>query len=57
MYVIPKELDTYKSLAENLKKEFSAEIEVWANNNVRKYDPDHKAEKAKPGKPGIYIEA
>ncbi|MBI4095677.1 MAG: leucine--tRNA ligase [DPANN group archaeon] len=56
LYAIPKELDLYKSLKETLQKEFSAEIEVWANNNIRKYDPEHKAEKAKPGKPGIYIE-
>ncbi|MBI2040700.1 MAG: leucine--tRNA ligase [DPANN group archaeon] len=57
LYTIPKELDIYKSLKETLQKEFSAEVEVWANNNVRKYDPEHKAEKAKPGKPGIYIGA
>jgi leucyl-tRNA synthetase/predicted alpha/beta hydrolase family esterase len=57
LYAIPKELDLYKSMTEKLRKEFSAEVEVWANNNVRKYDPEHKAEKAKPGKPGIYIEA
>lgn len=57
LYVIPKELDTYKPMTENLKTEFSAEVEVWANNNTRKYDPEHKADKAKPGKPGIYIES
>ncbi len=57
LYAIPKEFDLYKSMTEKLRKEFSAEVEVWANNSIRKYDPEHKAEKAKPGKPGIYIEA
>lgn len=55
IYCIPKELQLYTSSVEELKKIFDAQIEVQANNKAT-YDPQNKANKAKPGKPAIYIE-
>jgi hypothetical protein len=39
-----------------LEKEFNAKVQVFAVNDSKRYDPEGKAGKAKPGKPGIYIE-
>ena len=56
IYAIPKEVEVYKEMSNDLKKEFSAEINVFAVNDTKKYDPEGKAQKAKPGKPGILVE-
>src|SRR3989344_5353920 len=56
IYAIPKEVEVYKEMSGELKKEFSAEVNVFAVNNPKKYDPEGKAGKAKPGKPGILVE-
>jgi len=56
LYVIPNELEAYKSAEDFYSQEFSAEVKVFAVNDKNKYDPDNKAQKAKPGKPGIYLE-
>jgi len=53
VYVIPKELELYNS--KQLKQEFSCKIEIVANNKAS-YDPQKKAQKAKPAKPALYIE-
>ncbi len=55
LYAIPPELNKYNSIATELQKEFSAEVKVFAVNDKNKYDPEGKASKAKPGKPGIYL--
>jgi len=54
IYSIPNELKSYdaKSLKENLK----LDIIIYAVNDKKKYDPQGKAGKAKPGKPAIYVE-
>ncbi len=46
VYVLPQELEVYK--------DFSGK--VFAVNDKNKYDPEGKSSKAKPGKPGIYLE-
>ena len=54
IYVLPAELKNYneKKLTEKLEKT----IKVFAVNDKNKHDPENKAKKAKPKKPGIYIE-
>jgi len=56
LYAIPKEISTYNSISPDLQKEFSAEVKVFAVNDKNKHDPEGKASKTKPGKPGIYLE-
>ena len=56
IYVIPPELKKTMELKPMLTKEFSTEVYIFASNDKKKYDPEGKASKAKPGKPGIYIE-
>jgi leucyl-tRNA synthetase len=56
LYVIPPELKKLADLAPILEKEFNAKVQVFAVNDSKRYDPEGKASKAKPGKPGIYIE-
>jgi len=54
LYVIPNELVNYDELV--LSKRIGKEIKVYAVNDKKKYDPEGKAGKAKPGKPGIFVE-
>ncbi|MDP1695412.1 MAG: leucine--tRNA ligase [archaeon] len=54
IYAIPKELEGYN--AEDIGRRINKEVKVFAVNDKKKYDPEGKASKAKPGKPGIYIE-
>ncbi len=56
LYVIPKELDFFKENALLLEQEFGCDFAVYAVNDSKKYDPENKAKKAKPGKPGIFVE-
>jgi leucyl-tRNA synthetase len=54
VYVMPFEINNYNS--ENISKKVGREVKIFAVNDKNKYDPEGKASKAKPGKPGIYIE-
>ena len=56
IYVIPPEKQIYLEGVGEIKKKTSLNIEVYASNDKNKYDPEGKAKKAKPGKPGIYLE-
>jgi hypothetical protein len=56
LYSIPSELLTYKESIELLKKKTEIDIKLFAVNDKNKYDPENKAPKAKPGKPGIFVE-
>jgi leucyl-tRNA synthetase len=47
VYVMPFELELYQNIPG---------INVYAVNDKKKYDPENKSKKAKPGKPGIYLE-
>ena len=53
LYVIPNEIDNYDE--EQLSKRLNKEVRIWKVNDPKKIDPDNRAGKAKPGKPGIYI--
>ncbi len=54
LYVIPNELASYDE--EAIAKRVGKEVKVFAVNDKAKYDPQAKASKTKPGKPGIYVE-
>ncbi|MDP3881416.1 MAG: leucine--tRNA ligase [Nanoarchaeota archaeon] len=54
VYVMPFELEHYN--AELLSRRVQKEVKIFAVNDKNKYDPEGKAGKAKPGKPGIYVE-
>ena len=57
LYVIPHELEMLKNNVAVLKKSTGAsKVEVFAVNDKKKYDPENKAKKSKPGKPGIFVE-
>ena len=56
LYVIPPELKKLSDLVPILEKEFNAKVQVFAVNDAKRYDPENKATKAKPGKPGIFVE-
>jgi leucyl-tRNA synthetase len=55
IYVIPPELKKYKEAESFLSNIFNTNIQIFASNDSKKIDPEGKANKAKPGKPGIYI--
>lgn len=54
VYTIPNEKEIYS--AEALQKKAGVPVKVFAVNDKEKYDPQNKSQKAKPGKPGIYLE-
>ena len=54
LYVLPNEREGYDE--EFLSKRVGKKVEVFAINEKEKYDPQEKAGKAKPGKPGIFVE-
>jgi leucyl-tRNA synthetase len=54
LYIMPFELASYN--AEAIAKRTGKEIKVFAVNDKAKYDPEQKSSKAKPGKPGIFVE-
>jgi len=56
LYVIPKEFDYFKENVPMFEQKFSCSFELYATNDPNKYDPENKAKKAKPGKPGIFVE-
>ena len=47
VYVLPNELNLYKDVEG---------INLFAVNDKKKYDPENKSKKVKPGRPGIYLE-
>ena len=54
IYVMPFEFGQVKK--DKIEKALGKPVEIFAVNDKNKYDPDGRAEKAKPGKPGVYIE-
>lgn len=54
IYVMPNELINYD--VNVLNKRFNKEVKVFSVSDKAKYDPEGKSRKAKPGKPGIYVE-
>ena len=54
LYTIPKETEAYN--IQYLENKLNKKVKTFAVNDLKKYDPENKSQKAKPGKPGIYIE-
>jgi len=54
VYVMPNELSIFNQ--EQLSKKIGISTKIFAVNDKNKHDPENKSKKAKPGKPGIYIE-
>jgi leucyl-tRNA synthetase len=54
VYTLPKEKEIYDTKL--LKDKLSLDIEIYSVADKKKYDPQNKAGKAKPGKPAIYLE-
>ena len=54
LYVLPNESKFYDLSI--LNKRIGKEVFIYAVNDKNKYDPDGKSAKAKPFKPGIYLE-
>jgi leucyl-tRNA synthetase len=54
VYAIPKDLGNYN--IRDVSSRTQLEVSIFAVNDPKKYDPSGKAQKAKPGKPAIYIE-
>ncbi len=47
VYVLPNELKIYREVKN---------IKIFVVNDKKKYDPENKSKKVKPGRPGIYLE-
>ena len=54
VYVLPNELELYDS--NDTSKRTGKNVQIFAVNDKKKYDPTNKSKKAKPGKPAIYLE-
>ena len=56
LYAIPKEVEIYKGIKDEIEKALNVKLEVYAVNDIKKHDPENKATKSKLGKPAIYVE-
>ena len=56
VYILPKELENYAGSLNEIQKRTNLQIKIFAVNDKNKHDPENKAQKAKPGKPAIYLE-
>ncbi|HLC31049.1 MAG TPA: leucine--tRNA ligase [Candidatus Nanoarchaeia archaeon] len=54
LYVVPHEVEGYNPTL--LGRRVGKEVIVFAVNDPKKYDPQGKSGKVKPGRPGIYLE-
>ena len=54
IYVLPMELKNYDE--KTLSKRIGKDVKVFAVNDKAKYDPQSKSSKAKPGRPGVFVE-
>ena len=54
LYVIPPEIGNYSS--KEIEKRIKKEVHVFASNDKKKYDPQNKAGKARPGRPAVFVE-
>jgi leucyl-tRNA synthetase len=56
LYVLPNEVNIYSNNIDMIKKRTNLSAKIYAVNDKKKYDPENKSKKVKPGKPGIYLE-
>jgi leucyl-tRNA synthetase len=56
LYVIPNEIELFGAFAGFLESECGLKFEIYAVNDKKKYDPEGRAKRTKPGKPAIFLE-
>ena len=56
LYSLPNEKEAYANNLLDLEKRTGLKTQIFSVSDKKKYDPENKAAKAKPGKPGIYLE-
>ncbi|MEK6917976.1 MAG: leucine--tRNA ligase [Nanoarchaeota archaeon] len=56
VYVIPNERDMYVENLPLIERKTNLIVKIFSVNDRNMHDPQGKAKKAKPGKPGIYLE-
>jgi len=56
LYTLPDEVNFYADNAKSIEKRTNLKVKTFAVNDKNKHDPEDKSKKAKPGKPGIYLE-
>jgi leucyl-tRNA synthetase len=56
VYCIPPEKQIYEQGKKTVEIKTQLKLDVYAVNDKKKYDPENKAKKARPGKPAIYLE-
>jgi len=56
LYVLPKELDAYSNNLNEISRRTGLDVKIFSVSDNNRHDPQNKSKKAKPGKPGIYIE-
>jgi leucyl-tRNA synthetase len=54
VYCIPNEVEGYNS--DFIKKRINLDVKIFSAGDKEKYDPSGISKKAKPGKPGIFVE-
>ena len=54
IYTLPNEINNFNE--EKLRLRVNKIIKVYAVNDKKKYDPQNKSSKAKPGRPAIFVE-
>lgn len=56
LYVMPQEISMYNDQRDYISQKIGLNLKIFPVNDKNKYDPEKKSRKAKPGKPGIYLE-
>jgi leucyl-tRNA synthetase len=56
IYTLPKELELYKEYKNQIEDRVERQVEIFSVSDKKRYDPQNKAQKAKVGKPAVYIE-
>ena len=54
LYAVPFEIDKINS--KKIGKNLNQAIKIYSVKDLRKFDPENKSKKAKPGMPSVYIE-
>ena len=56
LYSIPKEMEIYENNVKEIEKRTGLSVKIFSVADSKRHDPENKSKKAKPGKPGIYLE-
>ena len=54
LYVVPFEID--KINEKKIRKRLNKNIKIYSVKDSKKFDPENKSKKARPGMPGVYLE-